>query len=110
MLRIVVKYYHDQLNHPKLTTLSKALRSQFFIWGLEQACLKNLYLELECDICASNVSLPKRTHSSHIKSFEIFERIQIDLTQVAHGDPGEILSRRGYRWMLTVIDCFSKYV
>ena len=110
MLRTVVKYYHDQLNHPKLTRLSKALRSQFFIWGLEQACLKNLYLKLECDICASNVSLPKRTHSSHIKSFEIFERIQIDLTQVAHGDPEEILSRRGYRWVLTVIDCFSKYV
>ena len=54
--------------------------------------------------------LPKRTHSSHIKSFEILDRIQIDLTQIAYGDQEDILSRKGYKWVLTVIDCFSKYV
>ena len=98
----VVEWYHERLNHPTITTLFKSLKSKFYTWGLEQDRLKKLYLDLQCDICSSNVSLPKRAHSNHIK---IFERIQIDLTQVH----GESLSKRGYRWILTVIDCFSKY-
>ena len=110
MLRTAVKWYHDQLNHPKFTTLSKLMKSNFHIWGLEKTSFKNLYSELQCDICSSNLLLPKRTHSSHIKSSEILDRIQIDLTQIAYGDQEDILSRKGYKWVLTVIDCFSKYV
>ena len=104
MMQTVVEWFHEQLNHPNLSTLCRALKSNFYTWGLEQNGLKKMYSDLNCDICSSNILLPKRPHSNHIKSFDIFERIQIDLTQVAFGDHGEILSRRGYRWVLTVID------
>ena len=106
---ILVEWYHEHLNHPKFTTLCKSLKSHFYIWGLNTSSLKKIYTDLHCDICSSSVLLPKRSHSSHIKSFEIFERIQIDLTQVAFGEHKEILSKRGYKWVLTVLDCFSKY-
>ena len=108
-MQTAIEWYHEQLNHPKFTTLCKTLKSQFYIWGLEQDKLKKIYTDLKCDVCCSTVLLPKRPHSSHIKCLEIFERIQIDLTQVAFGDHGESLSKRGYRWVLTVLDCFSKY-
>ena len=98
------------MNHPKFTTLSRTLKSHCYIWGLEQTSLKNLYSELQCDICSSNLLLPKPTHFNHIKSFEVFDRIQIDLTQIAYGDHEDILSRKGYKWALTVIEWFSKYV
>ena len=82
MLRTAVKWYHDQLNHPKFTTLSKVMKSNFHIWGLDQTSLKNLYLELQCDICSSNLLLPKRTHSSHIKTFEVFTEFKLILPKL----------------------------
>ena len=109
LLRPAVKWYHGQLNHPKFTTLSRTLKSHWYIWGLEKNTLKDLYSELQCDICSSNLLLPKPIHFNQIKSFEVFERIQIDLTQIAYGNHEDILSRRGYKLALTVIDCFSKY-
>ena len=109
MMQKVVEWYHEQLNHPNFTTLCRKLKSHFYTWGLDHNNLKKIYADLQCDICSSNVLLPKRPHSNHIKSFEIFERIQIDLTQVAFGGHEDILSRSGYRWVLTILDCFSKY-
>ena len=41
-----------------------------------------IYTDLQCNICSSNVLLLKRPHSNHIESFQIVDRIQIDLTQV----------------------------
>ena len=90
------------------TTLSRTLKSHCYIWGLEQTSLINLYSELQCDICLSNSLLPKPSHLNHIKSFQVFDRIQTDLTQIAYGDHEDILSIKGYKWGLTVIDCFSK--
>ena len=106
MMQTIIEWCHNQLNHPKFTTLCRSLKSHIYIWELEQAKLKKMYTDLKCDICRSTVLLRKRPRSSHIKRLEIFERIQTDLTQVAFGDHGEILSKRGYRWVLTVLDCF----
>ena len=38
----------------------------------------------------------------------VFERIQIDLTQIAF-EKEDILARKGFLWVLNVIDCFSKF-
>ena len=108
MLQIVIEWYHDKLNHPKLTTLIKSIKSHFHIWGAENDRFKNTYSELNCEICLSNITLPKRGHYKHIKTFCVFERVQIDLTQIAF-DNEDILSRNGYKWVLTIIDCFSKF-
>ena len=109
MIQIIVEWYHEQLNHPLFSALWRSLKSHFYTWGLEQERVKKIYSDFQCDICSSNILLPKKPHSSHIKSLEIFERIQIDLTQIAFSDCAEILSKRGYRWVLSVLDCFSKY-
>lgn len=83
------------------------MKSSFHIWGAENDRIKNTYSELNCEICLSNVTLPKRGHYKHIKTFCVFERVQIDLTQISFENE-DILSRNGYKWVLTIIDCFSK--
>lgn len=108
MLSIAVEWFHDELNHPKYTTLIKSLKYHCHIWGVVSNGIKNLYTELNCEICLSNLTLPKKGHYKHIKTFAVFDRIQIDLTQIAFDDK-DILSKKGYKWILTVIDCFSKF-
>ena len=108
MIHIVIKWYHEKLIHPKITTLIKAMKSHFHIWGVENDRFKNTYSELNCEICLSTITLPKPGHYKHIKSFAVLERVQIDLTQIVFGEE-DILSKNGYKWVLTVIDCFSKF-
>ena len=57
--------------------------------------IKKVYSELCWDICLSNVSLPKKGHHQHIKTFGVLDRIQIDLTQIAF-EKVDILARKGF--------------
>ena len=77
------------------------MKSHFHIWGAENDHFKNTYSELNCEICLSNIPLPKRGHYKHIKTFCVFERVQIDLTQIAFENE-DILSRNGYKWVLSL--------
>ena len=108
MLQKTIDYLHDKLNHPKITKLILFLKCHFHVWGVANDRIKKCYTDLNCEICLSNLSLPKRGHHKHIKTFAVFDRVQIDLTQIAF-DNKDILARKGYRWILTVIDCFSKF-
>ena len=56
---------------------------QFYTWGVNNEYFKKVYAELSCIICLSDASLPKRGHYKHIKTYGVFERIQIDLTQIS---------------------------
>ena len=93
MLPIATDWFHDKLQHPKYTELIKSLKYHFHIWGVADDSIKNYYTELNCEICLSNLVLPKRRHHKHIKTFGVFERVQIDLTQVAF-DNKDILSKK----------------
>ena len=46
IMQTIVKWYHEQLNHLNLSTLSKAVKSNFYTWGLEQNGLKKIYSDL----------------------------------------------------------------
>ena len=71
MLQIVIEWYHDKLNHPKVSTLMKSIELQFHIWGVNNDQFKKVYVELGCEICLSNVSLPKRVHHKHIETYGV---------------------------------------
>ena len=91
-----------------MSKLIKSIKLQFHIWGVNNEYIKKLYAELWCDIFLSNVSFPKKGHHQHIKTFGVLDCIQIDLTQIAF-DKVDILARNGFFWVLTIIDCFSKF-
>ena len=80
---MVIEWYHNKFNLPKVSKLIKSIKSLFHIWGVNNEYFKNVCAELFCDICLSNVSLPKKEHHKHIKTFGVLDRIQINLTQIA---------------------------
>ena len=103
---MVIEWYHNKFNLPKVSKLIKSIKSLFHIWGVNNEYFKNVYAELFCDICLSNVSLPKKEHHKHIKTFGVLDRIQINLTQIAF-EKEDILARKGFFRVLTVIDCLK---
>ena len=50
----------------------------------------------------------QRKDITNTSKHSVLDRIQIDLTQIAF-EKEDILARKGFFWVLTVIDCFSKF-
>ena len=58
-----------------------------------------------CKACLCNEPLKKRDKMVFIQAKEPFERLIIDLVDVRSFSE----SNDGYNWMLTIVDCFSKF-
>ena len=80
---MTIEYLHDKLNHPKYTKLISFLKCHFHIWGVANDRIKRYYTDLNCEICLSNLSLPKRGHHIHttgkhcLESCIVSEKISI---------------------------------
>lgn len=53
-------------------------------------------------------AVPKKQHVDSVIATRIFERIQIDATEIATDKLSELRGKHGYRYLLTIVDCLSK--
>jgi hypothetical protein len=100
-----LKQAHDSLTSGHLSakkTLSKLMEIAY--WQGYQTCVE-MYCR-RCEVCAKHRKWPTERHGEmkNLPATGVFQKVSIDLCGP------HLRSKQGYSYLLTVMDCFTKYL
>ena len=64
--------------------------------------------DLKCSVCDGSRPLPKKQHVESIFTYAAFHRLQVDASQIASDKLKRFRGHHGFRYILTLIDTFTK--
>lgn len=100
---------HEIYGHTPKARLLNLVQDRFFIPHGAQTFVGNALDQHSCMECDLNAPLPPKQHKDSIRTFVAFERVQIDACEIATDALSRLREGHGFRYLLTVIDCFTKF-
>ena len=82
-LSAVCKSVHDSGGHCAKKKLVSEITSRFHVGRYGQLVTRGVVDKLACEFCTLNKQLPPKKHTKSIRSWEIFQRVQIDAISIA---------------------------
>lgn len=108
MLDGVYKLVHSIYGHGSTTMLVNKVLQYFYLPKGLTAKIREVGKQFFCPGCKQEQALPKKDHIDSIVTTRVFERIQVDATEIATERLAYLRGRHGFRYLLTIVDCLSK--
>ena len=109
MLRPMLEACHRSTGCRATKYLRKEFGSKFCVGRWSTKLIKATAKSLKCSICDGSFPLPKKQHVESIFTYGPFRHWQMDATQIASEKLKRFRGLHKYRYLLTLIDCFTKY-
>ena len=110
MVKPLLAAMHQSAGCMNKTRIVEGFRANFATSRLDASTISQAAHEvnLACKVCAGVMRLPRKQHKEAISTFVFGERFQIDASEIAP-DKAKHLRKLGFRYILTCVDCTSKW-
>jgi transposase InsO family protein len=108
MLRALMKACHAATRCRATKLLKKDFLERFSVLRYSTDLVSDAAKDLKCEVCDGTRPLPKKQHVESIFTYAPFHRLQIDAVQIASSKLKRFRGKHGYRYLLALIDCFTK--
>jgi hypothetical protein len=109
MLRPMLEACHQATGCRAAKYLRREFLSKFCVGKWSTKLVKEAAKDLKCSICDGSRPLPKKQHVESIFTYAPLRRMQMDATQIASEKLKRFRGSHKYRYLLTLVDCFTKY-
>ena len=108
MLRPMLEACHQATGCRAAKYLRREFGAKFCVGRWSTKLIDEAAKNLKCGICDGSRPLPKKQHVESIFTYGPLRRMQMDATQIASEKLKRFRGSHLYRYLLTLVDCFTK--